>query len=160
MAEKHCSYCNLQVGERMKYIVHDHKGNITGYREQSIEDEACLEAYKQAGELLIETDQFYSPETHFIKDGVVVEKPQRPSASHEWSMDTKEWILNQEKAWSAVRHQRDILIAATDWMVLPDAPFTESEIVEIKEYRQALRDITEQSDPGNILWPERPEVIK
>lgn len=114
-------------GQNMRYAICDATGSILGFRDISATED-----------------------THYIDGGKVVQKPQRPSAFHEWSMDTKEWILNQEKAWSAVRHQRDILIAATDWMVLPDAPFTESEIVEIKEYRQALRDITEQRQAMDI----------
>lgn len=139
----------------MRYAICDATGSILGFRDISAED---LQHY--SSEILHEVDLTVTEDTHYIEGGEVIEKPQRPSASHEWSMDTKEWILDQEKAWSAVRHQRDILIAATDWMVLPDAPFTESEVMEIKVYRQALRDITEQPDPLNIEWPEKPEVIK
>lgn len=139
----------------MRYAICDATGSILGFRNISVEDLQCY-----PNEILHEVDLTVTEDTHYIEGGEVIEKPQRPSAFHEWSMDTKEWILDQEKAWSAVRHQRDILIAATDWMVLPDAPFTESEIEEIKVYRQDLRDITEQRDPGNIIWPEKPEVIK
>jgi len=145
---------SIDRGQNMRYAICDATGSILGFRDISAED---LKHY--SSEILHGVDLTVTEDTHYIDGGEVVQKPQRPSASHEWSMDTKEWILNPEKAWSAVRHQRDTLIAATDWMVLPDAPFTESEIVEIKEYRQALRDITEQPDPLNIEWPEKPEVI-
>ena len=52
------------------------------------------------------------------------------------------------------------MLSESDWAILSDVPLSEEQKAEVKTYRQALRDITEQSDPGNILWPEKPEVIK
>ena len=53
-----------------------------------------------------------------------------------------------------MRKKRNALLAASDWTQLPDVP------LETKEawaaYRQALRDITEQPDPFNIVWPTPP----
>lgn len=43
-------------------------------------------------------------------------------------------------AQEAARAERDRLLAATDWMVLPDAPLTDAERAEALAYRQALRD--------------------
>lgn len=52
-----------------------------------------------------------------------------------------------------IRKERDERIAATDWMMLPDAKVADLEAV--KEYRQKLRDITKQSGfPGKVVWPE------
>ncbi|EKE78590.1 tail fiber assembly protein [Idiomarina xiamenensis] len=50
-----------------------------------------------------------------------------------------------------VRNKRDELIRATDYFMLPDAPDAPAGIAE---YRQALRDITEQAGfPHDIEWP-------
>ena len=62
---------------------------------------------------------------------------------------------------SAVREQRDQLLASTDWAVLPDSPLDESSKTAIKSYRQALRDVPQQAEfPNNISWPEMPEITK
>jgi hypothetical protein len=55
--------------------------------------------------------------------------------------------------WAEERAKRDKLIAETDWRALQDT----STIPEAwATYRQALRDITDQSDVDNITWPTKP----
>lgn len=51
-----------------------------------------------------------------------------------------------------VRAERDKRLAATDFYMLQDAPPAP---VGVKEYRKALRDITEQDGfPESVVWPE------
>ena len=62
---------------------------------------------------------------------------------------------------SSARAQRDKLLAATDWAVLPDSPLDESSKTSLKTYRQALRDVPQQAGfPETIIWPDRPETKK
>lgn len=61
--------------------------------------------------------------------------------------------IRDECIWKAVRVKRDELLAATDWWASSDLTMS----AERTAYRQALRDITTQSDPQNITWPEKPE---
>lgn len=50
-----------------------------------------------------------------------------------------------------VRAERDSKLAATDFYMLQDAPPAP---VGVIEYRQALRDITQQEGfPLNVIWP-------
>lgn len=57
----------------------------------------------------------------------------------------------------AARAQRDQLLAATDWAVLPDSPLDEPSQTAMKAYRQALRDVPQQDGfPGTITWPDMP----
>lgn len=57
-----------------------------------------------------------------------------------------------ESLANAVRSKRDALIKETDFYMLPDYPNVPHGIAE---YRQALRDITEQPGfPHSIDWPE------
>jgi hypothetical protein len=52
-----------------------------------------------------------------------------------------------------VRSERNRLLSKTDYMVLPDSPH---DTAEVRTYRQALRDIPEQSSfPDSVVWPER-----
>ena len=58
---------------------------------------------------------------------------------------------------ASARQKRDRLIAATDYLVTPDYPISDDRLAKVKIYRQALRDIPEQSGfPRNITWPEKP----
>jgi hypothetical protein len=53
-----------------------------------------------------------------------------------------------------------MLLNECDWTQLPDSPLTEEKKLEWKVYRQDLRDITNQEDPHNIIWPTKPDGIQ
>ena len=58
---------------------------------------------------------------------------------------------------ASARQKRDRLIATTDYLVTPDYPIESDRLAKVKIYRQALRDISEQSGfPRTITWPEKP----
>jgi len=62
-----------------------------------------------------------------------------------------------EEAWAALRGRRDWLLGKTDWTQVPDAPVDQAAWAE---YRQALRDLPEQTeDPRDVVWPEPPAPI-
>lgn len=53
-----------------------------------------------------------------------------------------------------IRIQRNNLLSQTDYLVMPDYPLSEDKLIAIKEYRQALRDITEQEGfPCEVVFP-------
>lgn len=57
-----------------------------------------------------------------------------------------------ESLANAARAKRDAMIKETDFYMLPDYPNAPRGIAE---YRQALRDITEQPGfPHDVTWPE------
>ena len=58
------------------------------------------------------------------------------------------------KTAEEIRLQRNQLLAASDWTQVADAPVDQTVWAT---YRQALRDITKQSNfPTSVLWPEVP----
>ena len=65
--------------------------------------------------------------------------------------------VNQDKVsqlrWDEIRQQRDQKLSDTDWAVLPDSPH---DTQAVRDYRQALRDITEAKSPDDVVWPENP----
>ena len=78
------------------------------------------------------------------------------SAEEEAAKDAEEaaWAAGAtDRAWEALRRQRNKLLAETDWMgnsdyTMPDA---------WKTYRQALRDLPANTvDPANPTWPTKP----
>lgn len=58
-----------------------------------------------------------------------------------------------QQEWDSVRGSRDLALKNCDWVGLTDSP----DSPEWLAYRQALRDITKQEDPFNIVWPEAPD---
>jgi len=55
------------------------------------------------------------------------------------------------------RNNRDNILQETDWIVIKYLDIGEPIPKKWSEYRQGLRDITEQDGfPGNVNWPEEP----
>lgn len=89
-------------------------------------------------------------------DGFLRFMPERPSRFHEFNYNTKTWELDLDVAWSHVRARRDNLLLACDWVTLRAQEQGVPAPQEWLDYRQALRDVTEQQDPLNIVWPVAP----
>jgi hypothetical protein len=63
---------------------------------------------------------------------------------------------SKEEVELEVRYERNRLLSNSDWSQLPDVP----EEIKLKwvEYRQLLRDITEQEGfPYDVKWPVEPQ---
>lgn len=58
--------------------------------------------------------------------------------------------------WDTIRSQRDALLKETDWYTLRAWEQGSDLPSNIATYRQALRDITLQPDPLNLVWPDEP----
>ena len=80
-----------------------------------------------------------------------------------WNTDTNVWdvfeddspaiSLSTEEISMMERFERDKLIAQTDWWATSDRTMTDAQTA----YRQALRDVPEQSGfPNDITWPTKP----
>ena len=77
---------------------------------------------------------------------------------------TRQWVVTDASAdeiaartdaqWTAIRAERNIKLADCDWTQLPDAPV---DAAAWAAYRQELRDITNQNDPFNLIWPQEPQ---
>lgn len=71
--------------------------------------------------------------------------------------------LTAAESMRLLREQRNQLLSATDWWVLPDRTATQGQL----DYRQALRDLPanspnaaldEQGNLINVTWPTKPEA--
>lgn len=89
-------------------------------------------------------------------DGVLKFMPERPSRFHAFNYTTKAWELDLDAAWAYVRARRDNLLLACDWVTLRAQEQGVQAPQEWLDYRQALRDVTQQEDPLNIIWPVAP----
>ena len=83
-----------------------------------------------------------------------------PSGCSDAEIKAKKDQLNNDRAKSLLRIERNKRLAETDWMVLSDT----AEISDAwKTYRQALRDLPSTPNPtvtgaalGNVTWPTKP----
>lgn len=94
--------------------------------------------------------------SHRLEDGHIVSVGLPPTAHHQYNPASRQWELDTEAAWRAARNRRNDLMVATDWVVLRAADRGEPVPPEWLAYRQALRDVTAQTDPLNIAWPVAP----
>jgi hypothetical protein len=61
----------------------------------------------------------------------------------------------------SVRAARDLMLAQCDWTQVADAPISAEMLASWRTYRQALRDVPEQSGfPQTVTWPTAPEEMK
>jgi hypothetical protein len=72
---------------------------------------------------------------------------------------TEEIQIELDTAWNNVRTQRDQMLKDLDWRFIRNQSHTYLGIAptdnlnDLNIYAQALRDITLQTDPNNIVWP-------
>jgi hypothetical protein len=70
----------------------------------------------------------------------------------------QELLTQTDNQWNIIRAKRNQLLQESDWTQMLDVVAYAS--FDFKDnwrvYRQALRDITLQSDPFNITWPVKP----
>ena len=77
----------------------------------------------------------------------------KPIYGNKWLVGYTAENKPQDQAESAVRNKRDQLLKETDWMALSDVTMSS----EMTSYRQALRDITDQTGfPYSVTWPTKP----
>jgi len=73
------------------------------------------------------------------------------------SREEKQWAENPEAVKNNIRHQRNHLLAASDWTQLIDSPLDETARDAWAVYRQALRDLTDNIDVnGKVEFPVAP----
>lgn len=104
-----------------------------------------------------------SSERHLFVNGELVNtgQPKRPPAPWMvWDTQARLWVDGRTEAqktaeaWAGIRARRNELLAACDWTQLPDV--SSANRAAWAEYRQALRDVTAQPDPENVVWPVPP----
>jgi hypothetical protein len=90
----------------------------------------------------------------YVQDGALVNMPPKPEGDWYFDYVTKEWAQDISALSAQAIKQRNDLLLASDWTQLPDAPADKQAWAE---YRQHLRDVTQQSGfPITIDWGTPP----
>ena len=84
---------------------------------------------------------------------ITLNNPIEKAAVDALSNSEKTTIITNHK-WACVRKKRGDLLISSDWTQGADVPNAIKS--SWTSYRQALRDVTTQSDPDNIIWPTKP----
>jgi hypothetical protein len=105
-----------------------------------------------------------------IADAGYVLAPPRPEVGIYQILEWNEtgWVVTNltqqqidsmiDDLWKVIREKRNLLLKESDWIVVKAMEDGKTIDQQVKEYRQALRDITLQTDPHNIQWPIHPMV--
>lgn len=105
----------------------------------------------------IETTEPGWTTTLYVKNGVLTPRSERPSLEHQWNGSA--WVPNTDQMAQIARLRRNQLLDNSDWSDLASAPQRLGGQVyqQWQQYRQALRDITNQPGfPTSITWPTPP----
>jgi hypothetical protein len=135
------------------YVYYSNKGKILKISNQS--PIGIIAGEDKAIEVDFEVDISNS----YVKDEAIVALPIKPSAYYTFNYDTMLWEDTRTtfEILMEVKRIRDTLLASSDWTQLPDNPLSIEKREEWAYYRQLLRDITEQQDLNNIIWPTAPQ---
>jgi hypothetical protein len=84
--------------------------------------------------------------------------PESPGVNYLFNWDTKNWEPSNDftAQWLLVWQKQRSLLNASDWIVIRAVDTNMAVPAAWATYRQALRDITNQPDPFNIVWPVAP----
>jgi hypothetical protein len=102
-------------------------------------------------EYIDDAEPSYNEDTHSINESYVYE------LDNKWHKTKTVVQLSEGVAARNIRRTRDSLIAQTDWLGASDVTMS----TEWSTYRQALRDIPQQSGfPFNVTYPTNPNEIE
>lgn len=85
----------------------------------------------------------------------LVKMPARPAGGwYNYNPATKSWEVDVPATTQAVVELRNKLLADTDWYIIRSADTGEPVPSNVREYRQALRNLDQQVGfPTSIIWP-------
>jgi len=137
----------------MIYLIYNNTGQITCTGNTQVSEEEFLKLNPLC--LFVYADQ--QSQYVNVETKSVVNMPEKPNKYCIFNYDTKQWVdpRTDQTQWVVVKTQRNKLLAESDWTQLPDVEISNK--AKWATYRQALRDITTQTDPFNIVWPSKPE---
>lgn len=141
----------------MKFAIYGPSGQITQTCVAPSPDD--VKSIVPEGFRFCEVSEEVSDDTHYIIGGLTARIPPRPGPEYTFDYSLRTWVDMRTDAQIAMmaRAMRDTRISASDWVMLPDVVMSEEKRLLWVEYRQALRDITNQPGfPRNIVWPTKP----
>jgi hypothetical protein len=150
------------------FVTYRRNGGVITAVGQTDEQSVGMCANDESDVLVI--DAPIDPKAFYVKDGVLAPyteealavRAQQPNPWAVWIADEARWEDSRPRdvavaqQWGIVRSLRDQKLDQSDWVTARAVERGEPVPEAWAVYRQALRDITLQADPFNIVWPEKP----
>jgi len=149
-------YAKIENGEVIKYpySIEDLRIDNPNVSFPSIIDEPTKSRYSMLPIQKIETQVDYtkniSENLPELIEGVWTQS---------WTItDATQEEINQRLSneWFGIRDERNARLYSSDWTQLVDSPLTEEQKNAWRQYRQELRDITNQANPFEVIYPVQP----
>ena len=109
---------------------------------------------------LMDVVQWRWPESQCVttEEAIILwEGPSAQPTESELLQAQQDYASEHIAAWSELRRIRNLKLTDCDWTQLGDTPLTAAQVTEWQTYRQALRDIPENTDePSLVEWPSLP----
>ena len=107
---------------------------------------------------IFQDDEYYSERAQWCNEnGCYIEEIESKEDGTRWFQIKEIPVPTDEELAQQIRAKRNSLLSQTDYLMMPDYPISDDKRKLIEEYRQALRDIPEQSGfPRTITWPDKP----
>lgn len=85
-----------------------------------------------------------APDDSYVQDKKIVPMPPKPDGNYSFDYQSKKWVIDADKTITDNKILRNTLLQQSDWTQLPDVDLTTAEKTHWKQYRQELRDMTDQ----------------
>ena len=116
--------------------------------------------------LIFKDDENYSNKSKWCNENGCYIEEIEPDKNGERQFQIKEIIVHKKteeqklnELATTIRSKRNLLLAETDYLLMPDYPTSEEYLARIKKYRQELRDLTEQENfPQDVVFPDFPKI--
>jgi hypothetical protein len=149
-------YAKIENGEVIKYpySIEDLRKDNPNVSFPSIIDEATKSTYSMFS---IQNVEIPSDYTKNISENL----PELIEGiwTQNWTVaDATEEEINQRLTdkWQEIREQRNGMLNSSDWTQILDSPLTDEQKNAWRQYRQELRDITNQANPFEVIYPVQP----
>lgn len=108
--------------------------------------------------VITDTIPIHSVSTQYLVTRYVVEETHIQETFDVVDFTQEELAESAQSAWLQLRLERDQFLAESDWTELPSVRANRSAewAAEWDTYRQALRDITDNTSIDKVVWPEKP----
>ena len=108
--------------------------------------------------VITDTIPIHSVSTQYLVTRYVVEEICVKETFDVVDFTPAELAESAQSAWLQLRLERDQFLAESDWTELPSVKANRSAewAAEWDTYRQALRDITDNTSIDKVVWPEKP----
>jgi len=135
-------------------LKYDQKGEI---KELYISTSKEFIPYLREGESLLEvSDGYFQMDDYYIAESTLQYKGIAPKIYSVWDWDFKTWVDSLDKAAEYQRTVRNSLLADADILIFK-AEDLGQDTTALRQYRQELRDITNQVGfPLEVIYPQIP----